>query len=380
MNLRSGYPLPALLLALFLPLLLPAQKGQAVTEAGAVKIVTLVDSLDHPWGMDFLPDGRILLTERAGHLRVLDLADTTLSDPIAGVPEVYADGQGGLLDVVLHPDFADNQFVYLTFAEMDADSMSSTALGRGRWTGDRLEDFTTLWVQQPKIKGTKHYGGRIVFAPDGKLFVVVGERYQFEPAQDLASHLGKVIRLNDDGTVPDDNPFVDDAEAEDAIFSYGHRNIQAAAIDPATGTLWVTEMGPMGGDEFNAIEAGKNYGWPLVSWGDDYDGEDIPEPTTRPDLTDAAYHWSPTISPSGMIFYTGDVFPEWQGSALIGGLTASGIVRMSVDGMQAEETERIPLVVRVREVAQAPDGTIYVLSDSDNGLLLHLRPLKQPGK
>ena len=337
----------------------------------------MIDSLDHPWGLAFLPDGRLLVTERAGHLRIVNLVDTTVSEPIAGLPELYVEGQGGLLDVALDPDFADNQYVYLTYAEPGEDSTASTALGRGRWVNDALEDFAPIFVQEPKIKGEKHFGSRIVFAPDGKLMLALGERFQFEPAQDLKNQLGTTLRLNPDGSVPDDNPFVGNDTARAEIYSYGNRNIQAAAIDPATGNFWVAEMGPMGGDEFNLIEAGKNYGWPLVSWGDDYDGSPRPDPTTRPEFTDAVIHWSPTISPSGLLFYTGDLFPAWKGSAMIGGLTASGIVRVEVDGDTAREVERIPLVARTRALAQAPDGSIYVLTDSDQGKVLHLRPLRE---
>ncbi|THH40687.1 PQQ-dependent sugar dehydrogenase [Neolewinella litorea] len=363
------------LLFLFLACCLPslqAQKGQVVTDAGTVQVKTLIDSLDHPWGMAFLPDGRMLVTERPGRLRIVQ-PDTTLSEPVAGTPEVLNWGQGGLLDVVLDPDFANNQYIYLSFAEPAGDSLASSAFGRGRWVDDRIEDFEVLFSQEPKLKGPNHYGGRLVFADDGTLFFTLGERFQFDPAQDLSNHLGTVVRLNADGSIPDDNPFVDRDGAQAAIYSYGHRNIEAGAIDPATGKLWLAEMGPLGGDEFNAVAAGNNYGWPVVSWGDNYDGTEIPDPTTRPEFADAAIHWTPTISPSGMVFYSGDLFPEWRGSALIGGLTASGIVRVSVDGDTAQEVERIPLVVRVREVAEAPDGSIYVLTDAAAGKLLHLR-------
>ncbi len=354
-----------------------AQKGQAVTQAGAVKIVPLIDSLDHPWGLAQLPDGRILVTERSGNLRIVNLQDTTLSDPIAGTPEVYGQGQGGLLDVVLDPDFASNQYVYLSYADPGPDSTASSAFGRGRWVNDRIEDFEPLFVQEDKLQGGNHFGCRIVFDDAGYIFFAMGERFQFEPAQDLKNHLGTVVRLNRDGSVPADNPFVGSDTARAEIYSYGHRNIQSAAIDPATGQLWVAEMGPMGGDEFNPIQAGRNYGWPLVSWGDDYDGSDRPAPTTRPEFADAVIHWSPTISPSGLVFYTGNLFPEWRGSALIGGLTASGIVRVEVDGMEAREVERIPLVARTRALLQAADGSIYVVTDADNGKLLHLRPLEE---
>ncbi|WP_116105935.1 PQQ-dependent sugar dehydrogenase [Lewinella sp. IMCC34191] len=358
---------------------LTAQKGQALTEAGAIKIVPIVDSLEHPWALAFLPDGRMLVTERPGRLRIV-AADSTLSAPVEGTPEVYNVDQGGLLDVALDPDFADNGYIYLSYAQMGEDSLASTAFGRGRWVDDRIEDFETLFVQEYKLKGGKHFGGRIEFTGEDMLYFTMGERYQFDPAQDLTNHLGTIVRLHRDGTIPDDNPFAEASDSKPEIYSYGHRNIQAAAINPATGILWVTEMGPMGGDELNQVMAGKNYGWPVVSWGDNYDNTKIPDPTTRPEFTDAAIHWSPTISPSGMVFYTGAIYEAWQGNALIGGLTAGGIIRVAVDGDTAEELERIPIGGRVREVAQAPDGTLYVLTDAENGQLFHLRPFTEDGK
>ncbi|MGB3799948.1 MAG: PQQ-dependent sugar dehydrogenase [Lewinella sp.] len=378
--LRSGAK--NLLLPLFCLLLswsVTAQKGQALTEAGAIKIVSIVDSLEHPWGMAFLPDGRMLVTERPGRLRIVG-ADSTLSEPVEGTPEVYNVDQGGLLDVALDPDFAENGYIYLSFAHMGEDSLASTAFGRGQWADDRIEDFETLFVQEYKLKGGKHFGGRIEFTGEDMLYFTMGERYQFDPAQDLTNHLGTIVRLHRDGTVPDDNPFAEASDSKPEIYSYGHRNIQAAAVDPATGTLWVTEMGPMGGDELNKVEAGENYGWPVVSWGDNYDNTKIPDPTTRPEFTDAAIQWSPTISPSGMVFYTGDAFEAFQGNALIGGLTAGGIIRVAVNGDSAEDLERITIGARVREVAQAPDGTLYVLTDAENGQLFHLRPFTENGK
>ena len=350
-----------------------AQKGQLISDAGDVKVVTLAEGLDHPWGVDVLPSGDLLVTERAGALRVLRLGDTTLSAPVAGAPAVFAEGQGGMLDVALDPDFASNRYVYLSYAVAKPGGQATTALGRGTWTGERLEGFRQLFEMSPALEGDKHFGARIVFAPDGTLFLTLAERFRFEPAQDLTSHLGTVVRLNRDGSVPADNPFVGRGDALPEIYSYGHRNIQAAAIHPATGELWAAEMGPMGGDELNRVLPGRNYGWPLVSWGQDYDGSDRPDPTTRPEFADAAMWWTPTISPSGMLFYTGDAFPAYRGTALIGGLTASGIVRVAVDGASAEEVERWPLVARIRDVEQAPDGTLYVLTDADEGKVLHLR-------
>ena len=381
MNIRTfgGSLLASLCLVFFLSVAATAQKGQVITDAGAVKVETLQKNLNHPWGMAFLPDGRLLFTERAGQLRILN-NDSTLSEPLKGVPEVFNQGQGGLLDVTLDPDFANNQRVYISFAEPGNDSTASTALGYGALRDDRLEDFTVIFRQEPKVKGPNHFGGRVVFAPDGNLFLTLGERFKFDPAQNLDNHLGTVVRLKPDGSVPEDNPFVGQADARDEIWSYGHRNTESAAIDPATQKLWIVEMGPMGGDELNQPEAGKNYGWPVVSWGQNYDGTDIPNPPTRPEFADAVIHWTPTISPSGMEFYTGNMFPAWQQSALIGGLTASGLVRVRIDGEQAEEVERIPLAARVRDVEQAPDGSIYVLTDEENGKILRLQAMEQARK
>lgn len=356
-----------------------AQKGQVVTDAGTIKVKKVLDSLTHPWGMAFLPDGRLLITERSGQLRIFN-SDSTLTDPIEGTPEVFNVGQGGLLDVVLDPDFQNNQLVYLSFAEPGEDSTASTALGRGKLIEDRIEDFSVIFRQTPKVSGPNHFGGRIVFTPEGNLFLTLGERFKFEPAQNLANHLGTVVRINPDESIPEDNPFVDQSDAEDEIWSYGHRNIESAAIDPATNKLWIAEMGPMGGDEFNQPAAGNNYGWPVVSWGSHYDGASIPNPPTHPKFADAVIHWTPTISPSGMVFYTGEMYPEWQGTALVGGLTASGIVRIQVNGEQAEEVERIPLAVRVRDIEQAADGSIYVLTDEKNGKLLHLDAMQIEGE
>lgn len=352
-----------------------AQKSTIKTEAGAIKVETLAKNLEHPWGMAFLPDGRLLFTERTGRLRILD-KDNNISEPLKGTPEVFDKGQGGLLDVALDPNFAENQLVYLSFAEPGENNTASTAVGRGRFINNTIQDFQVIFRQMPKVEGPNHFGGRIVFSPEGNLFLTLGERFKFEPAQNLSNHLGTVVRVKPDGSIPSDNPFVEQANAEDAIWSYGHRNIESAAIDPRTNKLWVAEMGPLGGDEFNQAAAGHNYGWPVVSWGNNYDGSLIPEPPTHPEFADAAIHWSPTISPSGLIFYTGNMFPAWQGSAMIGGLTASGIVRVQVKGEQAEEVERIPLTTRVRDVEQAPDGSIYVLTDKADGKILRLRSLE----
>lgn len=352
-----------------------AQKPTVKTDAGPIKVETLAKGLVHPWGMAFLPDGRMLVTERTGNLRILN-KNNELSAPLQGVPEVFDKGQGGLLDVALDPNFRQNNLVYLSFAEPGDNNTASTAVGRGKLEGDMIKDFEVIFSQKPKVEGPNHFGGRIVFTPEGHLLLTLGERFKFDPAQNLSNHLGTIVRVNPDGSVPKDNPFVGKENAEDEIWSYGHRNIESAAIDPNTNLLWVAEMGPMGGDELNQPAAGRNYGWPVVSWGDNYDGSNIPNPPTHPEFADAVIHWTPTISPSGMIFYNGNMFPAWQNSTLIGGLTSTGIVRVQINGEQAKEVERIPLATRVRDVEQAPDGSVYVLTDERNGKVLRLVPVK----
>jgi glucose/arabinose dehydrogenase len=357
------------------------QVGSVTTDAGAVVIEDVKGGLTHPWGMDFMPGGeRLLVTERSGDLNVLNLNTGALSG-VGGTPNVFAQGQGGLLDVALAPNFEDNRYVYLSFSEPGPEGSASTALGRGRLSADasRLEDFEVLFSQDPKIVGPNHFGSRIAFSNDGEhLFLTLGERFQFEPAQDLSNSLGAVVRLRPDGTVPEDNPFVGQENAEEAIWSYGHRNIQSAAVHPETGQLWTVEFGPLGGDELNQPEAGKNYGWPVVSWGQDYDGEDIPNPPTHPRFADAPVHCTPVISPSGMAFYTGDQFPAWQGTALIGSLTDQGLVRVATQaGGSAEEVERVPLSARIRSVEQGPEGNVYVLTDQDDGNVWRVRPLEE---
>jgi glucose/arabinose dehydrogenase len=333
------------------------------TKKGAeVTAETLVTGLDHPWGMAFLPDGRLLITERnTGRLYLLQ-TDRKLSKPLDGVPKVHSRGQGGLMDVALDPNFEKNKYVYLSYAKPGAVGKASTALGRGRLADNRIENFQDIFVQEPYVEGSNHFGNRIEFSPDGKyLFFALGERFQFDPAQDLSNHLGKVIRIHPDGSVPKDNPFVGRKNARGEIWSFGHRNIEAMAFQPGTGALWAGEMGPKGGDELNKIERGANYGWPVVSWGDHYDGRKIPDPPTRPEFKDAARHWTPVISPSGMVFYEGLMFPDWKHNALIGGLTSKELVRLVLGGTRVMEEDRLPLPERVR--------SIYLLSDQDNGKL-----------
>lgn len=381
-----GRPRPPLLARVALSALActtaaPVGAGQQIqsvlTAAGPVVVEQVAGGLRDPWGMAWLPDGRLLVTERIGNLRIVD-ADGRVSGRLPGTPSVYAQGQGGLLDVALHPRFEQNRLVYLSFAIPGPKDGAATALGRGRLAADRLEDFEVLFRQEPWIAGPNHFGGRIVFDGQGHVFLALGERYQFDPAQNLDNHLGKVVRLALDGSVPDDNPFAGRRDARPEIWSYGHRNIEAAALHPETGELWIGEMGPLGGDELNRVEAGRNYGWPVVSWGMDYDGSEIPDPPTRPEFADAVLQFTPVVSPSGMVFYTGERFAAWRGSAIMGGLSAHRLVRLEiVDGTVVAE-ERVPLPGRVRDVEQGPNGDLYVLNGPREGpgQLWRITPLR----
>ncbi|MCI1192693.1 PQQ-dependent sugar dehydrogenase [Calidifontimicrobium sp. SYSU G02091] len=342
-----------------------------------VKPVTVARGLQHPWGLAFLPDGRMLVTERPGRLRIVE-RDGTLGAPLAGLPPVVASGQGGLLDVAVDPKFADNHLVYWSYSEPAPDgSGNSTAVARGRLDGNRLADVQVIFRQQPKVASSHHFGSRLVFAPDGRLFVTLGDRFsRKDDAQTLDNHHGKVVRIEPDGKVPADNPFVGRPGALPEIWSYGHRNIQGAAIHPTTGALWTTEHGPQGGDELNVTEAGRNYGWPVITYGRNYGtGTRIGEGTERADVVAPLRHWVPTsIAPSGMAFVTSDRYPGWKGSVLLGALRAQALVRVSLDGHRVTGEERLltNLNARIRDVRQGPDGWIYLLTDSPDGQIVRL--------
>ena len=358
---------------LAVPVPVDARDRVIETELGRVAVETVVGGLERPWGLAFLPDGRMLVTERPGRLRIVS-TDGRLSAPVAGVPEVVARGQGGLLDVALDPEFASTRLVYLAYSEPGG-RRASTAVARGRLEDGALRDVRIIFRQQPKVKGGRHFGSRLAFARDGTLFVTLGDRGKFEPAQDLSNHIGTIVRINRDGSVPDDNPFVGRTDARPEIWSYGHRNVQGAAFHPETGALWTHEFGPRGGDELDIPEPGRNYGWPLVSWGRHYSGTEIPDPPTRPDLAPSIYHWDPVISPSGMAFYTGDPFPGWRGNLLIGGLSSRSLVRLTLDGARVIGEERIRMGARIRNVRQGTDGAVYLLTDQDDGAILRLTPV-----
>ncbi len=347
------------------------------TETGPIRATTVASGLNHPWGIDFLPGGDIIVTERPGRLRIVSMAGD-VSAPILGVPQVDARGQGGLLDVTLHPDFMQNRLVYLTYAEPGSGGTNSTAAARGRLSEDRrsLTDVTVVFRQEPKLPSTKHFGSRVVFGPDGMMWVTMGERSEERfrgQAQDLDSLLGKVVRLHPDGRVPGDNPFVGQAGTRPENWSYGHRNIQGAAIHPQTGKLWTIEHGPRGGDEINIPAAGANHGWPIVSHGVNYSGSSVGTgQKDAPGMADPIVTLTPVIAPGGMTFYQGRVFPKWSGNLLISGLRSQAIVRLRLDGERVVHEERLlePLRLRIRDVAVGPDGAVYAVTDESDGQIL----------
>jgi aldose sugar dehydrogenase len=350
-----------------------AQARVLDTQAGQVRVDIVAGGLEHPWGLEFLPDRRMLVTERPGRLRIVS-GNGRISQPLVGIPRVFAQGQGGLLDVALDPLFPSNRRIYICYAEPGEGGRASTAVARGRLGEGRLEGVRIIFRQLPKVDGPSHFGCRLAFSRDSKLFVTLGERFKFRPAQDLSSHLGKIVRINPDGSVPRDNPFVGRAGTRPEIWSYGHRNVQGAAFHPQTGVLWTSEFGPRGGDEINLPRPGRNYGWPLVSWGQHYDGRDIPDPPTRPALAQSIHHWNPAISPSGIAFYTGNAFPAWRGNLLIGGLSSESLLRLGLQGQRVTHEERIRMGLRIRDVRQGPDGAVYLLTDESAGEILRLTP------
>lgn len=342
-----------------------------------VSVETVAKGLTHPWALAFLPDGRMLVTERPGRMRIVT-SDGELSDPIEGVPEVFAEGQGGLLDVVLAPDFQSTDTIYFSYAEPREGGRNGTAVARARLVegngGPRLEDVQVIFRQQPSYQANVHFGSRIVIAPDGKLYVTLGERFQMRYAQDLSRHWGKVVRINADGSVPEDNPFVNRENARPEIWSYGNRNPQAAAMHPETGELWIVDHGPRGGDEVNAVRKGLNYGWPEINYGRHYSGQDIPD--EREGMEQPLYYWDPSIAPSGMTFYTADRAPQWRGNLFVGALAGRHLARLVLDGEEvtAEEQLLTDLNERIRDVEQGPDGAIYVATDSANGRVIRVMP------
>ena len=359
-----------------------ADAAEAIqTREHAVSVVTVAEGLEHPWGLVFLPDGRMLVTERPGRMRVV-AGDGRLDPlPVAGLPRVDAQGQGGLLDVALHPRYRDNGWIYWSYSQRDASGDNGTEVARGRLAGGpggwKMENVEVIFRMAPKSGAGFHFGSRLVFDRDGLLYVTLGDRGEMARAQRLDDHAGKILRLTDDGRPAPGNPFIGDPKAKPEIFSLGNRNVQGAALSPSTGVLWAHEHGPQGGDELNVIKAGTNYGWPVITHGVNYvTGTRIGEGTAKPGMAQPVKYWVPSPALSGMTFYTGDRFPKWRGDVLIGALRGQGLIRVRLDGEKFVEDEfmltgRLP---RVRDVRTGPDGLVYLLTDQRNGAILRLEP------
>lgn len=341
-------------------------------------VETVADELVHPWSLAFLPTGDYLVTERRGKLLRVD-TETGHKTEIRGVPSVYAKGQGGLLDIVLEPGFSDGGRVYFSYAATNEEDKGNTEVARAtlNLTQNSLSDLQVIFKAKPKVTGANHWGSRLLFAPDGTLYVTLGERYDYkEQAQDPSNHLGAIVRLNPDGSVPTDNPLRGEAGALPEIYSYGHRNPQGIALHPDTQNIWIHEHGPQGGDEINILKPGANYGWPAVTFGISYWGTEISDKTSAPGMEDPILHWTPSIAPSGMAFYTGDRFPNWKGDLFVGALAGQHLRRLELDGQSVTEEEKLLETrgSRIRDVRNGPDGYLYLLTDEPDGKILRLTP------
>src|SRR5256885_4508186 len=354
----------------------PASAQTFPSTAGSVNIETIARGLDHPWGLAFLPDGKMLVTEHPGRLRIVT-RDGKLSGPVTGVPPVRASGQGGLHDVVLDRDFQSNKTIYFCFAE-PVSGGGRTAMARARFTdgeAPQLDDMKVIFRQEGPLSSGNHYGCRIVQGRDGNLWLTMGDHFTYrDEAQNLANHLGKIVRVTPDGAVPKDNPFVGRSDAKPEIWSYGHRNAQGAALHPQTGRLWEHEHGPKGGDEVNIPLAGKNYGWPVIGYGINYDGTKAHVSSAKPGMEQPIKYWGPSNAPSGMTFYTADLFANWRGNLLVGALAGQMLVRLELDGEKVTNEERLleGLGERIRDVRQGPGGAIWLLTDAANGRVLRV--------
>jgi aldose sugar dehydrogenase len=353
----------------------PAAASQAFnSSAGRLRVSVVAAGLEHPWGLAFLPDGGFIVTERDGALRRIG-SDGRVSQPLKGVPAVVARGQGGLLDVAPHPDFSANGLVYLTYSE-PGDGGQGAAAARGRFDGDGLSNVEVVYRMKRKTRTNHHFGSRLAFAPDGKLFVTTGDRGERDRSQDLSDTAGKVLRLEADGAIPADNPFVKRSGAAPEIWSYGHRNLQGAAVHPKTGALWTHEHGARGGDEVNLAKPGRNYGWPVITHGVDYSGFSIGEGKAKPGMEQPLHFWDPSIAPSGLAFCRGEVFAAWRDDLLVGSLKFGVLMRLRFDGERFVAEERLldGLDQRIRDVRVGPDGLIYLLTDHSGGQLLRVQP------
>ena len=356
----------------------PADAQAIKTQEHVVRVVRIVEGLEHPWGLAFLPDGRMLVTERPGRLRIIGKDGRLVPQAVSGLPAIAVHGQGGLLDVALHPRFAENSFVYFSYAGR-GESGVGTEVARGRLAGNRLENVQVLFRQQPKGATGRHFGSRLVFDREEFLYITLGDRGEDERAQKPDDHAGSVIRLHDDGRVPSDNPYAGKPGWKPEKFTLGNRNMQGAALHPLTGILWTHEHGPQGGDEVNVIRAGVNYGWPVITYGVQYFiGTRIGEGTHKPGMAQPLHYWAPSIAPSGMAFYTGDKFPAWRGDLFVGALRDQMLVRLKLDGEKVVREERMlkNVLGRIRDVRNGPDGYLYLLTDESNGMLARIEPAR----
>ncbi len=355
----------------------PAAAQTYKSSAGNLSAEPVVGGLVNPWALAFLPDGRMLVTERPGRLRIV--ANGKLSQPVAGVPRVFASSQGGLHDVIADRSFAQNQTIYLCFAEPHENGGGRTSMARARLAADTLADVKVIFQQEGPPSSGRHFGCRIVQTPDGNLFLTMGDHGSHpKEAQNLGNHIGKIVRVTPDGAVPKDNPFAGRGDAKPEIWSYGNRNVQGAALHPGTGKLWAHEHGPQGGDEVNIIEGGKNYGWPVIGYGVNYGGGKIHEGTSKAGMEQPIKYWVPSIAPSGMAFYNGTLMPSWRGSLFVGALRDQMIVRLTLDGDKVTGEERLLQGVRdrIRDVRAGPDGALYLVTDSSDGRILRVAPAK----
>ncbi len=364
-----------LLLILFSLVVYGGFRSDAKPTSPTLDIQRIAHGLEQPWALAFLPDGRMLVTEKPGRLRIVD-ASGNLSAPLAGVPKVAYKGQGGLLDVVLDPQFASTHRIYFSYSEPRDGDANGTTVAYAELGQDRIDRLKVIFRQQPTMKSDKHFGSRLAFAPDGHLFITVGERYiGMQQAQTLDNDLGKIIRITREGYVPEDNPFAGRKDARLELWSYGHRNPQGAAINPWSGKLWTHEHGPQGGDEINIPQAGRNYGWPVITYGEQYGGGKIGEGITSKDgMEQPLHYWVPSIAPSGMAFYNAAHFPQWQGNLFVGSLKFGQLVRLQLNGDKIVSEQRWDIGRRVRDVRQGPDGYLYLLTDESDGQILRVGP------
>lgn len=375
MNINMNKPLIILLPFLFFIFSgCSAEEDIFSSEKHSFTIETVVKGLENPWSIDFLPDGRILVTEKPGRLRIIE--NGHLSEPVKGVPKVSAKGQGGLLDIALDPEYAKNSIIYLTYSAKGKGGVGTEVI-KGELVGNELKNTQVIFKLSPKSSTAYHFGSRLLFSNDGTLFITLGERAERERAQDIGDHAGSLIRINKDGSIPKDNPFVNNADARPEIYTYGNRNMQGIALHPETGDVWTVEHGPQGGDELNLMKPGVNYGWPVITYGVNYNtGTKVGEGTEKPGMAQPVHYWVPSIATSSLLFYTGDKFPVWKGNAFVSSLVFGQLARLEMKNNKVIKEERLlkGQFGRIREVQQGRDGFIYFINDDSDGSLFRIKP------